>query len=34
MRRGRSDEREDIRLEHEPPPGGKIIDVEDAGPAK
>jgi hypothetical protein len=25
--------REEIRLEHEPPPGGKVVDVEDAGPA-
>ena len=24
--------REEIRLEHEPPPEGKIVDVEDAGP--
>ena len=26
--------REEIRLEHEPPPEGKIVDVEDAGPTK
>ena len=26
--------REEIRLEHEPAPEGKIVDVEDAGPSK
>jgi hypothetical protein len=25
--------REEIRLEHEPPPEGKIVDVEDTGSA-